>query len=113
MVYIAGRDPKRHPNEALDWFTIQWAKQQGYEFYDLEGINRADAEAIIQSEEIDYSSLDGPTQYKVRLGGNVTVLPTAFCFFTNPLLHLMYSRFGSSLAKTQFIQKAAGRFRTG
>ena len=109
----SGAHPKRHPNEALDWFTIQWAKQQGYEFYDLEGINRADAEAIIQSEEIDYSSLDGPTQYKVRLGGNVTVLPTAFCFFTNPLLHLMYSRFGSSLAKTQFIQKAAGRFRTG
>ncbi len=93
--------------------VIAVRKQQGYEFYDLEGINRADAEAIIQSEEIDYSSLDGPTQYKVRLGGNVTVLPTAFCFFTNPLLHLMYSRFGSNLAKTQFIQKAAGRFRTG
>ncbi|MDA7884869.1 aminoacyltransferase [bacterium] len=109
----SGAHPKRHPNEALDWFTIQWAKQQGYEFYDLEGISRADAESIVQSDEIDYSSLDGPTQYKIRLGGKVTILPTAFCFFTNPLLHSLYSRIGSHLARTQFMQKAAGRFRTG
>ncbi|MDE0936233.1 MAG: peptidoglycan bridge formation glycyltransferase FemA/FemB family protein [Mariniblastus sp.] len=109
----SGAHPKRHPNEALDWFTIQWAKQQGYEFYDLEGISRADAESIVQSKQIDYSSLDGPTQYKIRLGGKVTILPTAFCFFTNPLLHSLYSRIGSHLARTQFMQKAAGRFRTG
>ncbi|MCP4095577.1 MAG: peptidoglycan bridge formation glycyltransferase FemA/FemB family protein [Planctomycetaceae bacterium] len=109
----SGGHSKRHPNEALDWYTIQWAKQQGYEFYDLEGISRTDAESIVQSDQIDYSSLAGPTQYKIRLGGEVTILPTAFCFFTNPLLHSLYSRIGSRLARTQFMQKTAGRFRTG
>ncbi len=109
----SGKHSKRHPNEALDWFTIQWAKQQGYEFYDLEGINRSDAEAIVQSDRIDYASLEGPTQYKIRLGGEVAILPTAFCFFTNPLLRSLYSRIGTHLARTQFMQKTAGRFRTG
>jgi lipid II:glycine glycyltransferase (peptidoglycan interpeptide bridge formation enzyme) len=35
------------PNEAMHWAGMQWARENGYRFYDLEGIDRDVAEAIV------------------------------------------------------------------
>ena len=108
----SGKHSKLHPNEALDWFTIKWVKENGYRYYDLEGIERPAAKALLKGEPLPDQYQNSPTNYKRRLGGEVSLNPEAFCFVVNPLLRTFYNRFGFQMANWPFIQKAAGRFRT-
>ena len=101
-----------HPNEALDWHTIRWAKERGFKHYDLEGITRGAAEALLETGSLPDRYMNTPTSYKVRLGGEPRLLPSASCFFTNPALRLLYGRIGKRVLARPRIQKAIGRFRT-
>lgn len=109
----SGEHRKLHPNEALDWFTIQWCKDEGFKYYDLEGIERPAAEAIAGGQSLPNEYSASPTAYKMRLGGEVRLYPTAYCFVSNPVLRTIYNRVGAQVANWDIFQKAVGRFRTG
>jgi lipid II:glycine glycyltransferase (peptidoglycan interpeptide bridge formation enzyme) len=108
----SGEHARRHPNEALDWFTIRWAKENGYKFYDLEGIERPAAQAIISGQPLPQAFADSPTAYKLRLGGEVKLNPGAYCFVSNTVLRTLYNRVGFQFARWPIFQKAVSRFRT-
>ena len=108
----SGEHRRLHPNEALDWFTIQWAKDNGYRYYDLEGIERPAAAALVAGKPLPAEYAGTPTAYKLRLGGDVHLYPGAFCHFANPLLRSLYNRVGYQVAGCSIFQKAIGRFRT-
>lgn len=82
----SGEFANAHPNEALEWAGIQWAKAAGYRYYDLEGINLRDAEYAIRGEPIPDELADAPSSYKLGWGGKVQMLPGALVYFSNPLL---------------------------
>ena len=109
----SGKHGKLHPNEALDWFTIQWCKQNGFKYYDLEGIERAAAKAIVNGQPLPDKFIGSPTAYKIRLGGEVRLYPSAYCYVSNPVLRTFYSRVGCRLVNWASFQKAVGRLRTG
>jgi lipid II:glycine glycyltransferase (peptidoglycan interpeptide bridge formation enzyme) len=109
----SGLHGKLHPNEALDWNTIRWAKENGYKFYDLEGIENPAAQAILDGDPLPMEYANSPTSYKLRLGGEVRINPGAYCFVSNPLLRSIYNRVGFQVANWPIIHKAASRFRTG
>ncbi len=109
----SGEQGQLHPNEALDWFTMQWAKDRGYRYYDLEGIERSAAEALLKHEPLPNEFAGTPTAYKVRLGGRPNLSPGSFCRISNPILRSIYKRIGFRIANMSFVQNAAGRFRTG
>lgn len=109
----SGKHRKLHPNEALDWNTIQWAKENGYRYYDLEGIERPAASAIIGGQPLPLEYADSPTAYKLRLGGEVRLDPMAYCLISNSVMRLLYNHLGFRLASWSLIQKAVSAFRTG
>jgi lipid II:glycine glycyltransferase (peptidoglycan interpeptide bridge formation enzyme) len=82
----SGEFANAHPNEALEWAGIQWAKAAGYRYYDLEGINQPDAEYSLRGEPIPNELADAPSSYKLGWGGNVQMLPGALVYFSNPLI---------------------------
>ncbi len=108
----SGKHSRLHPNEALDWFTIRWAKDNGYKYYDLEGIERAAATAIINGHSLPQEYAASPTSFKLRLGGDVVLYPEAYCFIANPVLRSIYNRVGFQVVQWSILQKAISRFRT-
>ena len=108
----SGKHHKRHPNEGLDWFTIKWAKDNGFQYYDLEGIKRPAAVAFQEGKAIPQEYENSPTSYKLKLGGAVQVYPSAYCFVVNPVLRPLYNRIGCHVADWPIFQKAVSRFRT-
>lgn len=109
----SGKHSRLHPNEALDWFTIRWAKENGYKYYDLEGIKRPAAKAIINGQPLPQEYAASPTSFKLRFGGEVALYPEAYCFVANPVLRSIYNRVGFQVAQWSIFQKAISRFRTG
>ncbi len=108
----SGQHRHLHPNEALDWFTIQWAKRNGYRFYDLEGIERHAAKTLLAGKGLPAECVGTAAAYKSRLGGNVHLSPAAYCYIANPVLRAVYNRVGLRFAKLAVVQQAIGRFRT-
>jgi lipid II:glycine glycyltransferase (peptidoglycan interpeptide bridge formation enzyme) len=109
----SGEHSRLHPNEALDWFTIQWAKAKGYRYYDLEGIKRPAAQAIVSGQPLPEKYAESPTAFKLRFGGEVQLYPGAYCLISNPILRALYSRGGYQFANSSIFQKAIEQFRTG
>lgn len=109
----SGEYRHQHPNEALDWFTIEWAKSRGIRYYDLEGIERAAAKALAEGRPLPAEFQDTPTSYKMKLGGEVRMFPGCWCRWSNPVLRTMYNRVGYSMLKRPLFKKVAERFRTG
>ncbi len=107
----SGEFRQRRPNEAMDWATIQWAKSHGYTHYDLEGIDLEAAIALRREEPLPESLANSPTAYKVRFGGQVKIMPEAYCYISNKALRAAYNRGGFWLAKQPFVQNAVSRFR--
>jgi peptidoglycan pentaglycine glycine transferase (the first glycine) len=76
------------PNELLHWTGMQWGRDRGYRYYDLEGLKPAVGEAILSGR--DYSDLDIPgiAHFKLGLGGEVTRFPGCYDYTSQPLLRL-------------------------
>jgi peptidoglycan pentaglycine glycine transferase (the first glycine) len=72
----SGEGGDLHPNEAVHWAGMQWAKSQGYSWYDFEGIDRKAAAALLDGRA-DRSATRGVTRFKLGFGGEVCLLPAA------------------------------------
>jgi peptidoglycan pentaglycine glycine transferase (the first glycine) len=67
-----------HPNELMHWHAMQWARERGYRYYDLEGIDESVARAVLAGEELPESGHRGTTRFKLGLGGEVVLHPRAY-----------------------------------
>lgn len=98
------------PNELLHWEGMQWARDRGYRYYDLEGIEPTDGEAILSGRDIANRDLHGLTHFKLGLGGDVTGFPGCYDYARQPLLRLalpwVAPRFG---LLTPIADRLAGR----
>jgi peptidoglycan pentaglycine glycine transferase (the first glycine) len=65
------------PNELMHWHGVQWARDRGYAFYDLEGI-RADVARQVLAGAQPEEPRRGTDHFKLGLGGDVTIFPGAF-----------------------------------
>lgn len=101
------------PNQVMDWTTIEWAKTQGYHYFDLEGISQGLARAILndRSESEIRRKKRGPSVYKLGFGGKVTLLPAAYEYIYNPILRWGYSTIYTRAGGKSIIKKAVERLR--
>ena len=75
-------------NELLHWAGMQWARDRGYRYYDLEGINLAVGEAILSGRGTSDLEVPGVTHFKLGLGGDVTRFPGCYDYVGQPLLRM-------------------------
>ncbi len=107
----SGEHARLQPNIALDWATIRWAKANGFRRYDLEGIDRDAAEMCLAGAKLPSSVADSPTGYKLRLGGDVLLLPETYCLWKHPLLGRAWELAGPRLVERKGFQKTVNRIR--
>jgi peptidoglycan pentaglycine glycine transferase (the first glycine) len=74
----SGDSTAPRPNELMHWQAMQWAKERGYRYYDLDGISPSVARAVLAGEELPESGHRGPTFFKLGFGGEVALFPCTY-----------------------------------
>jgi lipid II:glycine glycyltransferase (peptidoglycan interpeptide bridge formation enzyme) len=80
-----GEGRQLQPNVACCWRAVQWAKTQGYRYYDFSGIPRADAELMIRGESLPEQFQRSPGAFKREFGASAVLLPSASQLTFNPV----------------------------
>jgi len=81
----SGREGRHRPNEAMQWEMIQWARREGYRYYDFEGIDPGVAGAVLRGEAPDPAA-HTVSSFKLGFGGEVRLFPGMYAYVYNPLL---------------------------
>jgi peptidoglycan pentaglycine glycine transferase (the first glycine) len=106
MIGWSGERSDLHPNRGLEWAGIEWAKGQGFCWYDLDGIKPSVATHVLAgTEDI---TIPGPQQYKLSFGGQVLVSPGAFDHSPRAVASALRSLQGSKRGK-RLGKRLAGR----
>lgn len=79
-----------HPNEAIHWHAIQWAKENGYSFYDFDGVDRRLAVAAARGEERPTDVPRSVSDFKLGFGGEVFVYSEPVYRIPNAVLRFSY-----------------------
>lgn len=107
----SGQHKNLGPNNVLEWFSIQWAKDHGYRYYDLEGITR---KTVMQEKlhgDICDNEKDSWSYYKLQYGGEVKLFPQAQIYIANPLARWVYSKILSKFENRRITQTILDRVR--
>jgi lipid II:glycine glycyltransferase (peptidoglycan interpeptide bridge formation enzyme) len=109
----SGRYGSLGPNHIMDWTTLEWAKTQGYRYYDLEGIDPSVARMILNGGSLtdELKRQHGPAFYKLGFGGEVSLLPGAYDYVFNPLLRWSYATVFPKVAGWPVTKKVINRFK--
>ncbi len=74
----SGRYPEKRPNEAVFWGAMLWAKTHGYGLFDLEGIDRDGASAVLRGDPLPEPLHHSPDFFKIGFGGKIVLYPEAY-----------------------------------
>ncbi len=108
----SGRAGSARPNEAIQWSTIRWAKAQGFDIYDLEGIDLDAARKLTAGEELPRAFAQTTTSFKVGFGGRTVLAPEALDFVPNPVARWAFAELYPRLANRRVLKRARKRLRT-
>ena len=86
-----------NPNAFLYWKIIEWAKEKGYAFVDLGGIDRDIALTSINNLPFAGDRLN--SLFKIKFGGEIKILPESLIFFKNKA----YNRFYKRIVESRFL----------
>jgi peptidoglycan pentaglycine glycine transferase (the first glycine) len=84
----SGANSSIRPNELLHWTGMQWGRDRGHQYYDLEGIDRSVGEALLAEPGRIRSPLHGTTRFKLGFGGEVVRYPGTYDYASHPLFGL-------------------------
>ena len=103
----SGKGGKLHPNEAMHWRAISWAKAHGFRYYDFEGMEESVVRQILAGEKPE--QVDAVTRFKLGFGGEVRINPGVFEYIYNPVLRWGYQKVYPRLREHELMQKVADR----
>jgi lipid II:glycine glycyltransferase (peptidoglycan interpeptide bridge formation enzyme) len=109
----AGQSGRIQPNVACQWGAIQWAKAQGYRYYDLGGIDRRHAELLVTEQPLPEAFQRTPGAFKRELGGVPVLLPKAHQLTFNPVARALVAAAQGRLAHGRGMGWLIRRLRDG
>ena len=108
-----GEAPSLRPNIACYWGAIQWAKENGFRYYDFGGIDRDFAEALLADQRVTGPAAQSPEAFKYYFGGDVVLLPVPRQFTLNPIARAVTRPVLAHLAGRPAFRRFVSRFRNG
>lgn len=109
----SGKHGKYGPNEALLWNAMLWAKENGYRYFDHDGISVKAAAALTNGEPLPTSVKRTPTYFKLGFGGEALLFPSALAYVYNPMLRYGYTALFPKLDQWSLTKKLITRLRLG
>lgn len=107
----SGAQGKLKPNEGLLWGAIQWAKTQGYHYYDFGGLSIKGASTYLYGEPLPDNLQGTVTSFKLGFGGQIETYPQARIFVTNWLARQADTKLLAKTEESKFIKRMANRLR--
>jgi lipid II:glycine glycyltransferase (peptidoglycan interpeptide bridge formation enzyme) len=107
----SGEQPKRCPNEGLLWATMQWAKSQGYHWFDQDGIKWDAAQALLNDQPMPESVKRSPSNFKLGFGGQPLLFPKGYVYVYNPVFRYGYTSLFPKLARWSLTKNIINRLR--
>jgi lipid II:glycine glycyltransferase (peptidoglycan interpeptide bridge formation enzyme) len=81
-----GQHRNQYPNELLVWSFMLWAREQGFRYFDFDGI---DPRGVLGAGcTPDKAAIDPLTSFKLGFGGDVLLLPTTYEISLSPLFRV-------------------------
>ncbi|NPV87537.1 MAG: peptidoglycan bridge formation glycyltransferase FemA/FemB family protein [Anaerolineae bacterium] len=103
----SGKYRNYHPNDAVYWGLIEWAKQNGYRYMDMGGIQIGAAQALLSGKELPDYSKDTFTSFKTGFGGEVVIFPQTYgfvhCHFLAKILQVIVPKVADSKLFDQLV----------
>lgn len=109
----SGKHSRRMPNEALLWEAISWAKEEGYHYFDQDGVARRAAEALVDGNPVPDSVKQTPTYFKLGFGGKPYLFPEAYAYIYNPFIRFAYQSLFSTVTRKSTRKKVINLLRLG
>jgi lipid II:glycine glycyltransferase (peptidoglycan interpeptide bridge formation enzyme) len=103
----SGDHEDKHPSAAIYWEAIKWAQESGYGYFDVLGIDRDDAEALLGGHDRSEAFKCPITFFKMGLGGKILLLPGEYCFFPTPLLNMAFRSLGRPFLESRLFARMA------
>lgn len=107
----SGKYKEVKPNTALLWGILLWAKDNGYRYVDLEGVNLDGARKFLKGEPLPETIRNSPDFQKYGYGGQVILLPEAYDMVFNPVYRWLFHRVKFRVAQHDFSSKITDLFR--
>jgi lipid II:glycine glycyltransferase (peptidoglycan interpeptide bridge formation enzyme) len=101
----SGEYRETRPNEALHWEIVCWAKNHGYRYVDLEGVDAEAAKNFLQGEALPEAIRHSPDQLKYGFGGKVTLYPAAYEIIFNPVYRWLVDKLKLQVARQTLSSK--------
>ncbi|ASB48324.1 lipid II:glycine glycyltransferase FemX [Alkalitalea saponilacus] len=96
-------------SDAITWQLMLWAKDNGFQFYDLVQLDDISAKAILSEQEINQEIKNrvrfGATFYKMRFGGETIFYPGTYTWFSSPFIKWLLLFSSKYLIHNQTIKK--------
>ena len=107
----SGNHPDKRPNDAAFWGAICWAKHHEYKWFDMEGIHRQSAEAILAGLSLPDEYRRSPDFFKLGFGGQIMLLPQAYDYVPGKHLNMLYHKFFANDDRKNSLYSALDRVR--
>jgi lipid II:glycine glycyltransferase (peptidoglycan interpeptide bridge formation enzyme) len=106
----SGPGARVRPNELIHWAAIEWARERGYRYYDLEGIDLAIARALLAGADIPETADRGLSHFKLGFSSEVAIFPAAYDYSRNRFVGATLRRVGPGLERLRpLAARALGR----
>jgi lipid II:glycine glycyltransferase (peptidoglycan interpeptide bridge formation enzyme) len=100
----SGEKKKVRPNYVLWWKMIKWAKENNYNCFDIRGLDRVAAEAILSNKKIPENTR-GSTLFKLKFLGTPVLLPKSYEYIKNPAARVGVNLLSKNPRVFNFIKK--------
>lgn len=82
----SGKHGKLHPNALVVWTALNWARERGLRYYDMEGFDPDLAHALARGEAFPDEAKRSHHWFKLGFGGKLILLPDNYEIIRVPLL---------------------------
>lgn len=106
-----GEAARLQPNVACHWHAIRDAIERGDRCYDLGGVDRGLATAILRGGQGPSHGPHTPAAFKLGFGGEVVLLPHAFQRTLNPLVRPLVRAAYAGLGESRLLRACLERLR--
>jgi lipid II:glycine glycyltransferase (peptidoglycan interpeptide bridge formation enzyme) len=105
----SGEYPELNFSSVLIWKTIGWAKENGFRYFDFVQVDYDVALAMKEKKELttelNNRSFSGPTQFKVRFGGELVSTPGVYVLFRNRMIKFVFLKLVVKLLNSKRVNK--------
>lgn len=107
----SGEKSNLRPNEAVFWHAIKWSKDNGYKYFDFEGMNIQGARAILEGQSLPLELQHSPDFFKLGFGGQVVIYPSAFELIENSFIRWVYRKISPTVGGSSYTSHLMDRLR--